>query len=381
MALASKKAADTAQEEAAVPGEARGTRSSSEKVELASVHRMASTESLPQTLTRTNIEWQGHPFTRGAYPIQTPSVQRLFARAEMIVGNSISGYYFKAAHGDGVTEALRALREMFEATFDGLRTVLHSFDAKRTEGLRDVCLAIQQSVTGAYVTGRTEDIKAKLVIRFADEAHQSSSKTVLLLLDNLQFIDELDVGLLSSLRHAVHNDEDGMKLVIFGGGHDPGMSNIPKKIKESGFAPEVWEQVVGIEIPFTGISSLDDIREIFDSIDNEQHDGMSWTSFFLPKAAGRDFVLADDAEIFMKALDALAKKNVPSMLAVGIPLRVLLDAVRIFFSYASKVDSNTLNKDERFKMWCDAIQFVHLIRVVNGKAKAQIVNGISHGSR
>ncbi|MGF6759143.1 hypothetical protein [Paraburkholderia sp. GAS42] len=370
MALAAKKASNPA------PQKDTSSDDAIETPELASVHPMTSAKQPLPLTTPSDSDWLEHPLTSAAYPIQTPMVQRLFSDARMAVKNNISGCYFKAYSGDGVTETLRSLREMLEESFDRIAVVCCALNPNSTVNERRVVLNFQLALTNSYIPSKAvEDTEARLIVRFEELARKVRSKVIVILLDGLQYISEEDVSFISKLRAVLHDSEPPVAVVTFGGGHDPAMDRIAEKIKESALSPEVWSQVVGFQVPFTGIRSMDDIRDIFDAIDQEEHGGISWPCFFLPIVMGRTFTLAGEVKNFKAAFDDLTKKKSSSLLSVGIPSRALFKTVSMFFEFASGIDPEDLTDEVRTRCWREALQWIRLIDVVHDKASAGVING------
>src|SRR6516225_6239190 len=155
-------------------GERRASvESTNVQLERATVHEMPPVKSIHAEWRPTNSAWMSHPLTAAEIPLQTPTVQRMYDTVEIAAKNRISGRYFKAAHHDGVTETLRALREMLEESVDGLRTVYHAFAAGRTEQTeRQLYNSYLVSMTGATMPG---DLRSRLLHRLCELASKSDS--------------------------------------------------------------------------------------------------------------------------------------------------------------------------------------------------------------
>ncbi|MGF6507682.1 hypothetical protein [Paraburkholderia sp. 32] len=348
--------------------------STSAQPERATVHEMPPLRPIPSEWRPTNSEWMSHPLTAAEIPLQTPTVQRMYETVQIAAKSRISGRYFKAAHDDGVTETLRALREMLEESVTGLCTVYHAFAPGRTEETeRKLYNSFLMSVTGTLMPGAVNDLRGRLLNRLCELASKSASRTLVLLLDDLEHITEWDVGLIRHMRHAMH--DQGFGLTVFSGGHDPDMNVLDDRIRKGKLRAEVWNEVKEAEVEFTSAGSIEDVHDIFQSIDQQQHAGVTWTTFFLPEACGRRFSLAEEIENFKGALGMTSKKARTDPFIVGIPIRSLIRTVLIFFHFASEFELGRLTPDVRFKCWQQAIEWVRLIEVVNGKCDAGIFNG------
>lgn len=372
MTLSAKKAAQPGasdkneqQEEEAAP-------------QVATVHQMQFAEASLPSFVPSDTEWLTHPLTSSLYPLQTPGVQRMFVQAHRAVKNNISGRYFTAFHGDGVTEMLQALREMLEASFDGLETIYYPLCPDNSDNPRRVYISLWSILTGAYMPGYAEDTKERVILRFEELALNSRSRTVVLLLDGLEYLTEDEIRFFHGLRHRLQDLRKGLKLIMIGGGHVPDMNKVSNRVKKGKIPEAMWKEVIGVEMPFAGVGSMGDIREIFVSIDQQEHEGVSWPAYFMKLPDGRHFVLADEVDNFEAAFAIVSKGTQKNLLTIGLPLRALLGTVRLFFDFATQVEPETLHSSEiRQHCWKEAMQWVYLVDAVNGKGDAGIVNGLA----
>lgn len=278
--------------------------------------------------------FDSHPVVTKDYLVITPVVKKVYSLIRDRVYMRTTGTFMYAPPRVGKTTCAKATEKLLKAEFPRIHVMRFSAEPSRQQSalLQDIIAADKLFVPR---NPRYKDLQRQLLIHIQSSLSMRDGTQFVLIADEMQNLSEENLIDLATIHNRL--EALGIRMTTIGFAQPEIMDRHTALLATN--QSFLVARFLSEPIPFSGCTSIEDLREIIDAYDTTliypEDSDHTYTRFFLPLAYDNGFRLASNAAAIWKKLRAAAK----GLRGDSIPMEHLSRTVEFLLVYGKASDS------------------------------------------
>lgn len=277
--------------------------------------------------------YESHPVVTKGYLVITPVVKKVYSLIRDRVYMRTTGTFMFAFPRVGKTTCAKATQQLLQVEFPRIYVMRFSAEPSRQQSALLVDIL---SADKLYIprSPRYKDLQRQLLIHVQSSLATREGNQFVLIVDEMQNLSEENLVDLATIHNRL--EAVGIRMTTIGFAQPEIMDRHTALLATN--QSFLIARFLSEPIPFSGCTSIEDLREILDAYDltlrYPEDCDHTYTRFFLPLAYDNGFRLASNADAIWRKLRAAAK----GLPGDSIPMEHLSRTVEFLLVYGMASD-------------------------------------------